>query len=422
MRLSKFRETLRRTPAIFRATLFIQAENTCQIFSIAIHNASMIYCDNAATSWPKPPDVLQAMTAFLQQTGANPGRAGHRLALEAGRVVYQAREAVAELLRAPDPVRVVFGPNVTFALNVALHGLLEPGDHVITSGMEHNAMMRPLRTLEHRGVEVTVTPCGADGLLDPCDIERRIRKNTVLIALNHASNVVGTIQPITEVGRIARQHNLFFLVDTAQTAGAYPIDMQQDCIDLLAFTGHKTLYGPPGTGGFIIGERVSTHCLKPLVQGGTGSHSAFEEQPDFLPDRYESGTLNTVGLAGLQAGIQWILTQGLETIREREMDMTEQMLAGLRAIPGVIVYGTQDAARRTATISFTIWDMDIADIGLRLDDDYGIQCRVGLHCAPAAHKTLGTFPTGTVRLGLGAFTTPEDVEQVVRAVEHLSTQ
>jgi len=381
----------------------------------------MIYCDNAATSWPKPPEVLQAMTDFLQHTGANPGRAGHRLSIEAGRMVYRTREAIAELMHAPDPLRVVFGPNVTYALNLALHGLLRPGDHVITSSMEHNAMMRPLRTLEQRGVEVTVTPCGPDGLLDPRDIERRIQKNTVLIALNHASNVVGTIQPIAEVGRLARQHAVLFLVDAAQTAGAYPLDMQDACIDLLAFTGHKALCGPTGTGGLILGEHVDTQRLKPLVQGGTGSHSAFEEQPDFLPDRYESGTLNTVGLSGLCAAIRWITARGIDAVRAHDMRVTARMLAGLRTIPGVTVYGTQDAARQTAVISFTVQDADSAEIGLRLDDEYDIQCRVGLHCAPTAHKTLGTFPTGTVRLGLGAFTTIDDVDKVVQAVENLST-
>lgn len=379
----------------------------------------MIYCDNAATSWPKPPDVNQAMTTFLQDIGANPGRSGHRKSLEAGRCVYQAREAVTELFHAPDPLQVVFGPNVTHALNLALHGLLHSGDHVITSSMEHNAMMRPLRTLERQGVQVTVVPCGADGLLDPWNIEAAIRKDTVLIALNHASNVVGTIQSVAEVGRIARQYNVLFIVDTAQTAGAYPIDMTEECIDLLAFTGHKALYGPPGIGGLIVGERVDIERLEPLVQGGTGSHSAHEEQPLFLPDRYESGTLNTVGLAGLEAGIRWILDQGVMAIRHHEIQLTAELIAGLQSIPGVVVHGTRDANRQTATISLTIQDTDPAEIGLLLDEEFGVLCRVGLHCAPAAHKTLGTFPTGTIRLGLGAFTTPEEVTTILQAIEQI---
>lgn len=397
-------------------------KNTCQFERLCIRHVGMIYCDNAATSWPKPADVLEAMTTFLQRSGANPGRSGHRLSLEAGRVVFQAREAVARVLRAPDPLRVTFGPNVTTALNLALQGLLRPGDHVVTSSMEHNAMMRPLRALEQRGVDVTVTPCAADGLLDPADIKHRIQPNTVLIALNHASNVVGTIQPIAEVGRIARDHNLLFLVDAAQTAGAYPLDMQRDMIDLLAFTGHKAFYGPPGTGGLILGERVDTRRLTPLLQGGTGSHSAFEEQPDFLPDRYESGTLNTVGLAGLRAALHWLTERGIDAIRAHEMQMTQQMLDGLSAIPGVTVHGIRDAARQTATISCTIDGNDAGEIGLQLDEIYDIQCRVGLHCAPAAHKTLGTFPAGTIRFGFGAFTTADDVQAVLQAVELVTQQ
>jgi selenocysteine lyase/cysteine desulfurase len=236
----------------------------------------MIYLDNAATSWPKPPGVAQAMVHFLDEIGANPGRAGHRLAVEAGRIVYDTRELVAELFNAPDPLRVIFNHNVTEALNLALRGFLRPSDHVITSSMEHNSMMRPLRALEREGVEVTVVSCSPEGFLDPADVTRAIQPNTTMIALNHASNVVGTLLPVAEVGRIARQHNLL-LVDTAQTGGAYPIDVQADGIDLLGFTGHKSLYGPMGTGGLVIGERVDPARLEPLVRGGTGSRSEHEE-------------------------------------------------------------------------------------------------------------------------------------------------
>lgn len=382
----------------------------------------MIYFDNAATSWPKPPGVAEAMTHYLAAIGASPGRSGHRLAIEAARVVYGAREAVAELFQAPDPLRVVFGANVTEALNLALNGLLRPGDHVITASMEHNSVMRPLRALVRAGVALTVAPCSPQGELDPADIEAAIRPDTRLIALNHASNVVGTILPVAEVGQIARRHGLLFLVDAAQTAGAYPIDVQADAIDLLAFTGHKSLYGPMGTGGLVIGERVDAGRLAPLKRGGTGSRSEHEEQPAFLPDLCESGTPNAVGLAGLGASVRWLLAQGVENIRAHEVALTGRLLAGLATIPGVTVYGTRDPARQTATVSFNIAGLEPSEVGLRLDDEHEIACRVGLHCAPAAHRTLGTFPGGTVRFGLGAFNTAGEVAAALDAVAALARE
>lgn len=380
----------------------------------------MIYFDNAATSWPKPPCVAEAMTHYLAEIGASPGRSGHRLAIEAARVVYGAREAVAELFHAPDSLRVVFGANVTEALNLALNGLLRPGDHGITASMEHNSVMRPLRALARTGVALTVTPCSPQGELDPADLEAAIRPNTRLIALNHASNVVGTLLPVAEAGQIARRHGLLLLVDAAQTAGAFPLDVEADAIDLLAFTGHKSLYGPMGTGGLVIGERVDAAHLEPLKRGGTGSRSEHEEQPAFLPDLCESGTPNAVGLAGLSASVRWVLAEGVEKIRAHELALTGQLLAGLVAIPGVTVYGPCDARRQTATVSFNIAGLEPSEVGLRLDEEYEIMCRVGLHCAPAAHRTLGTFPGGTVRFGLAAFNTDEQVAAALDAVAALA--
>ncbi|MFC1975881.1 aminotransferase class V-fold PLP-dependent enzyme [Chloroflexota bacterium] len=381
---------------------------------------TVIYFDNAATSWPKPPGVREAMVHYLDEVGANPGRSGHRMAIESARVVYAAREAVAELFNAPDPLRVVFGANVTEALNLAFRGYLCPGDHVITSSMEHNSVMRPLRALEREGVELTVVQCSPEGVLNPADVEAVIRPHTAMIVLNHASNVVGTLLPVAEVGRIARQHNLLLMVDTAQTGGAYPIDVQADQIDLLAFTGHKSLHGPMGTGGLIVGERVDVDRLEPFIRGGTGSRSEREEQPDFLPDMFESGTPNGVGLAGLEAGLRWILAQGIEAIRAHEVVLAQQLIDGLGAIPGVIVYGGLEATRQTATVSFNIAGLESSEVGLRLDDEYAIMCRVGLHCAPAAHKTMGTFPSGTVRFGLGAFSIAKEVKTALEAVEQLA--
>lgn len=381
----------------------------------------MIYLDNAATSWPKPPQVLAAMARFLTEVGANPGRSGHRLSVEAGRVVYAAREAVAELFHAPDPLRVVFGMNATEGLNLALGGLLRPGDHVVTSSMEHNSVMRPLRALEREGISVTVVACSLEGSLDPRAVLEALRPETRLVVLNHASNVTGTLLPVAEVGRaLHRMRGPLLVVDAAQSGGAVSIDVQADGIDLLAFTGHKSLYGPMGTGGLIIGERVPLGEFRPLLRGGTGSRSEQEEQPDFLPDMCESGTPNGVGLAGLEAGVRWVLEQGVEAIRAYEMALTQRLIEGLSAIPGVTVYGTRDPERQTAVVSFNIAGMEPSEVGMRLDEEYGIMCRVGLHCAPAAHRTIGTFPAGTVRFALGAFNTPEEVDAALRAVARMA--
>jgi cysteine desulfurase/selenocysteine lyase len=387
----------------------------------------VIYFDNAATSWPKPPGVTGAMAHFLNDVGANPGRSGHRLSLEAGRVVYEAREVVAELFHAPDPLRVVFGANVTEALNLAIQGYLRPGDHVVTSSMEHNSVMRPLRALaaadDTRGgsISLTVVPCSSQGFLDPADLKATLRPETAMIVLNHASNVCGSLLPVREAGTIARQHGCLLLVDTAQTAGCYPLDMEADQIDFLAFTGHKAMGGPMGTGGLIVGERVDLERLVPLKRGGTGSRSEWEVQPDFLPDMCESGTPNAVGLAGLAAGVHWVLAQGVQAIRQHEMQLTQWLLDGLQEIRGVTVYGGLDASRQTATVSFNVDNLDGSQVGLRLDDDYGVLCRVGLHCAPAAHRTLGTFPDGCVRFGLGAFNRRVEIDEALTAVREIAT-
>jgi cysteine desulfurase family protein len=382
----------------------------------------MIYLDNAATSWPKPPGMLEAMIQFTNEVGANPGRSGHRLSVDAGRVVYDAREAVAELFNAPDPLRIAFGHNVTEALNLALRGLLRPGDHVITSSMEHNSMMRPLRALERKGVEMTIVPCSPEGYLDSSFVEAAVRPHTRMIALNHASNVVGTLLPVAEAGRIARAHHLLLLVDAAQTAGAYPIDVQAEAIDLLAFTGHKSLYGPMGTGGLVVGERVDEAQMDPLKRGGTGSRSEHEEQPNFLPDLCESGTPNAVGLAGLGASVRWVRDRGVEAIRAHEVALVQRLIDGLASIPGVTVYGGRDAELQTATLSFDVAGLEPSEVGLWLDEEHDIMCRVGLHCAPAAHRTMGTFPVGTVRFGLGAWNTQDEIDAALAAVEMLSQE
>jgi cysteine desulfurase family protein len=382
----------------------------------------MIYLDNPATSWPKPSQVKEAMMKFMEEIGANPGRSGHRLSIKAARILYETREALSTLFHIKDPSRIVFTLNATESLNLALKGLLKPGDHVITSSMEHNSVMRPLRDLEKKGVELTIIPCSSNGTLDPGDVEKKIQTNTRMITLNHASNVIGNLFPIREVGWIARKHNLLFLVDAAQSAGVFPLDVEGDGIDLLAFTGHKSLYGPQGTGGLVIGERVKEKEMIPLKQGGTGSRSEFEEQPDFLPDRFESGTPNGVGIAGLLAGIQFVLRRGVEQIRQHEIGMIKKLIKGLKEIPRIRLYGPENQKDRIATLSFNLPPLSPSEVAFRLEKQFGILCRPGLHCAPAVHRTIETFPEGTVRFGLSVFNTEDEIEAVIQAVALISKQ
>ena len=382
----------------------------------------MIYLDNPATSWPKPPQVKEAMNRFMEEVGANPGRSGHSLSIEAARIIYDAREALSVLFHVKDSSRIVFTLNATESINLALKGLMKYKDHVITSSMEHNSVMRPLRDLEKKGISLTVVPCFEDGTLDPREVEKKIQSTTRMITLNHASNVTGTLLPIREVGKIARKYNLLFLVDAAQTAGAYPIDVEKDGIDLLAFTGHKSLYGPQGTGGLVIGERINEKEMIPLKQGGTGSRSEFEEQPDFLPDRFESGTPNSVGIAGLLPGVQFVLKKGVELIRQHEMTLTQKLIEGLKEIPQVKLYGPGSHKNRIATLSFNFSRLSPSNGALRLEKEFGILCRPGIHCAPAAHHTIGTFPEGTIRFGLGAFNTEREIEIAIQAVSLIAQE
>ena len=375
----------------------------------------MIYLDNAASSWPKPDATWQAMEHFMRSVGANPGRSGHQLSIEAGRILMDARDALADLFVAEDPLRICFTKNATEALNLAIYGTLRPGDHCITSSMEHNSVMRPLRDLEEKGLEVTVVTCSSQGELDPLKIEKTIKPNTKLIVITHASNVVGTLMPISEIGKIARRRGVLFCVDAAQTAGAYPIDVEAMQIDFLAFTGHKSLCGPQGTGGLYIREGLEAK-LEPLMRGGTGSRSEFQVQPEFIPDKYESGTPNTVGIAGLGAGVRFILSQGLAEIRAKEKGLTRMLIEGLQSIPGVVVYGCGDAYKQIAICSFTITGLTPSEVTMTLDEEFGIMSRPGLHCAPAAHQTINTFPQGTVRLSAGFFTTEEEIAHALEAV------
>ena len=380
----------------------------------------IIYFDNAATSFPKPEEVTRAMGHFLKEIGASPGRSGHRLSIEAGRIVFEAREKISQLFGAKDSSRVVFGMNATEGINQGLKGLLRSGDHVITSSIEHNSVMRPLRAMMEEGLEVSIVPCSKEGFLDPQGVRKALRKKTKMVVLNHASNVVGALQPLEEIGDVCRREGVLFLVDAAQSAGAVPIDMEREKIDLLAFTGHKALFGPQGTGGLVLGERVDEKELVPMKRGGTGSRSEQEEQPDFLPDLCESGTPNGVGIAGLLAGLDFVLREGVDKIRVNEMRLTEKLLQGLLAIQGVVLYGPRDARRQLGTVSFNIQGIAPSEVGLRLDEEFGILCRVGLHCSPASHRTIGTFPHGTVRFSLSYFNRKKEVEEALQAVGRIA--
>ena len=376
-----------------------------------------IYFDNAATSWPKPPAVRAALDDYFGDAGGNPGRSGHRMSIAAARVVENAREALADVFNANDPSRIVFTQNATHALNLALYGVLRPGDHVVTTSLEHNSVMRPLRHLETLGVELTVVACTREGMLDLDSLRRALRPGPRLLVTTHGSNVVGTLIPVSEVAALARERDILHLVDASQTAGAIPIDVQEMGLDLLAFSGHKGLLGPTGTGGLHIRKGI---VLGPLVRGGTGSDSAHQTQPEFLPDAYESGTLNVAGIAGLAAGVRFLSEIGIEAVQTHERTLVAQFFARASEIPGIVLYGPRDPALQCGVVSFNVAGMMPSEVGLILDESFGIMARTGLHCAPSAHRTLGTFPAGTVRFGFGWFNTAAEVEAAVQALREMA--
>jgi len=374
------------------------------------------YLDNAATSWPKPEAVYQAVDHFMREVGATPGRGGHWREEDALRIADDARDALACLFHAPDPQGVVFTLNATQALNMALKGLLKPGDHVVTSSIEHNAMWRPLKALERRGVAVTAVPCEPDGTLDPADVEASFRPNTRLVAMLHASNVLGTVLPVAEVGQITHRHGVPFLVDAAQAAGACPLDVDSMQVDLLAFAGHKGLYGPHGTGGLVVRPGID---LETWVEGGSGTQSAIETMPAALPSRLEAGTQNMAGIAGLLAGVRFVIEQGVESIRAHEMAMAELLIQGMQTIPGLAVLGPRDPARRTAVVSVTVEGHVVDQLAAVLDKVFDVATRAGLHCAPQAHRVAGTLECGALRFSPGYFTTVEEVQYAVGALREV---
>lgn len=377
----------------------------------------MIYLDNAATSFPKPDIVYDSILQAMKEYGANPGRSGHKLALKAGRALFNTRELLSKLFNIDDPMNIIFTSNCTDSLNLGLKGILNPGDHVITSSMEHNSVLRPLKTLEESGIEVTIIQCSKDGTINIEDIKKSIKSNTKLIVTTHASNLTGTIFPIDEIGYIAKEKGIIYMVDAAQSAGVYDIDVKAMNIDILAFPGHKSLLGPQGTGGIYIKDGLD---IKPLKEGGTGSQSNLLEQPDILPDRFESGTPNTPGIVGLGSGVKYILERGIHEIRAHEEELTKHFMDELKKIPNVKLYGPCDIKKQAPVVSLNIGEEDSSEISYILDQEFDIAVRPGLHCAPLAHKTIGTFEQGTVRFSIGLFNTHEDIERAIKAIKAIS--
>jgi aspartate aminotransferase-like enzyme len=377
----------------------------------------MIYLDNAATSFPKPESVYKAMDRFAREDMANPGRAGHKMALAAERVLDDCRHRLNQLFKGSAPERFIFTLNCTDALNMAFKGLLNEGDHVITTDLEHNSVSRPLRIMELAGkISVTKINADAQGFIDPEQIKNAIGPKTRLVALTHASNVLGTIQPITEVGTICREKNIIFLVDGAQTAGVVPIDIKAQKIDLLACPGHKCLFGPTGTGFLYSGERVT---LRTWREGGTGGDSSTETQPKEMPYHLEGGTPNVLGISGLVAGLAWLDQEGMNNIHHRESKLVAKLRSNLKEIPGVTVFGSDDPTRTIATVSFQSESLAAPEIGSILDEAFNIAVRPGLHCSPYIHKSINTFPDGSVRISPGAFNTESDIDQIIAALKEI---
>ncbi|HZJ57695.1 MAG TPA: aminotransferase class V-fold PLP-dependent enzyme [Clostridia bacterium] len=377
----------------------------------------MIYMDNAATTWPKPDVVYNAVMKTMKYYGANPGRSSHNMAVEAANILLYTREMLCQLFNAGDPFRMIFTYNATDSLNLAIKGILNKSDHVITTSMEHNSVIRPLMHLADLGVETTVVPADSEGLIDPDDIKKNIRSNTRLIISTHASNVTGTLMPIEAIGKIAEASGVYFLLDAAQTAGLVPIDVSKLSVDLVAMPGHKGLLGPQGTGVLYVKEGIA---LKQIREGGTGSQSESVYQPMFLPDRYESGTLNTPGIAGLGAGIGYILGNSQDRALDHVANMEKLLVNALWQIRGIKVYGPKDMKHRSGIVSINVWDRDSREIVNILNADYGIAARGSLHCAPLAHETIGTKEQGTVRLSPGEFNTLDEVKACVKALGEIS--
>lgn len=375
---------------------------------------NVIYLDNAATTYPKPPEVLQAMADLYAGYGVNPGRSGYDLCLVAGELVHTTRRELAAFFGGTDPNRLVFAYNASDALNIILQGVVRPGDHVISTTIEHNSVIRPLNHLRRdHGVTVDFVPVGSDCRVDPAEILKRFRPDTRLVIVNHGSNVVGTIQPVAEIGRLCRERGVTFAIDAAQTAGVLPIDIEAMCIDIVAFTGHKSLLGPTGIGGLYVREGVDIRSSR---WGGTGVKSVEPFHLEEFPYRLEVGTVNLLGVAGLHFAQEYLAKRGIESIYRHEMELFSRLQSGLAGIPGIQLIGTTSLEHRLPVLSFVVPGMDPSDVGAMLDVDFNIATRTGLQCAPLIHEQLGTAPRGTVRMSLGPVSTEEHVDRAIAAV------
>ena len=379
---------------------------------------SKIYLDNGSTSFPKAPGVGKAMADFIEKVGVNIGRGGYEEAYSAAEVVLDTREKLCRLFHFDRPENVIFQSGITAAMNVLLKGLLKPGDRVLTTSMEHNAVMRPLRQLEESGVEVVLIPCRGDGTLDFEALIDLATPGTRALVMTHASNMCGTVMPVKEVAEYCQTLGIWTIVDCAQTAGILSIDMEDWGVDAIAFAGHKGLLGPQGIGGFLITDDLAAE-VDPLLSGGTGSISHLETVPEFLPDRFEPGTQNLPGIFGLHAALTYLEQTGIDAIREHEMACTARLLEGLSRLKGIRIVGRTQLTGRTAVVSVEFLHMDNADAAFLLEDKYGIMTRCGLHCAPRAHMTVGTFPQGTVRFAPGRETTVAEIDAAIAAVKEI---
>jgi cysteine desulfurase / selenocysteine lyase len=380
----------------------------------------LIYLDNAATSYPKPEPVYAFMDQFYRRFGVNPGRSGFDLCIEAGNLVEETRALLCRFFNGRNPERLVFSYNATDALNLAIFGLLRPGDHAITTTLEHNSVLRPFYHLERdHGVEVDYVGFDGSGFVDPGDFRKLIRPNTRLVAVNHASNVIGTVQPVGEIGRLCRERDIPFLIDASQSAGKVPIDVEEQCIDVVAFTGHKSLMGPTGIGGLYVRDGIE---IRHTRAGGTGVRSAVRTHLDEYPYRLEYGTPNVVGIAGLHAGVTWLNECGVDAVHEHEMGLATALRDGLAALGGVTAYCQEDLRNHISVVVFNVNGLDAGNTGIMLDVEHGIACRTGLHCAPLVHEGIGTSEIhGAVRFGIGPFNTREAIDKAIAAVAEIAS-
>lgn len=382
--------------------------------------SELIYLDNSATTFPKPEEVYTYMDSFYRKNGVNPGRSGFDAALETEEVVHGTRQLLCDLFNGDDPNRLTFSYNASDSLNMILQGIAEKGDHIVTTFLEHNSVLRPLHHLELDGIaEITYVPFDKHGYVDPDDIKKEIKSNTRMVVINHSSNVIGTIQPLAEIGKICKEKGVLFIVDGSQSAGAIPIDMKAMGIDVLVFTGHKCLMGPTGIGGSYVMEGVP---IKYTRFGGTGVKSAVKTHLDYFPYILECGTLNLVGVAGLNAGVRWVNEQGMQNLHKKEIALWDKLRLGIQDIDGVTTYCAENTMNQNPVLCFNVKGFEAGDVGTMLDVDYNIACRTGLHCAPKVHEGIGTIDMhGTVRLSIGPFNTEEHVNAAIEAVEDIAS-